>query len=63
MGSYDDTERGVWELFLSDIDSPDGSMAPGVHFLGAEPDRALMDLHPWKRPPGRRWQSNGRGHS
>ena len=52
MGSYDDTERGVWELFLSDIDSPDGSMAPGVHFLGAEPDRALMDLHPWKRPQG-----------
>ena len=52
MGSYDNTERGVWELYLSDSESPDGSMALGVHFLGAEPDQALMDLHPWKRPEG-----------
>lgn len=52
MGSYDNTERGVWELYLSDSDSPDGSMAVGVHFLGADPDQALMDLHPWKRPEG-----------
>lgn len=51
-GSYDNSKRGVWELYLSDHDSPDGSMAPGVHFLGAEPDQALMDLHPWKRPAG-----------
>ena len=52
MGSYDNTKRGVWELYLSDGDSPDGNMAVGVHFLGAEPDQALMDLHPWKRPDG-----------
>jgi len=51
-GSYDNSKRGVWELYLSDHDSPDGSMAPGVHFLGAEPDQALMDLHPWKRSEG-----------
>jgi hypothetical protein len=51
-GSYDNSKRGVWELYLSDHDSPDGSMAPGVHFLGAEPDQALMNLHPWKRPTG-----------
>ncbi len=51
-GSYDNSNRGVWELYLSDHDSPDGSMAPGVHFLGAEPDQALMNLHPWKRPTG-----------
>ena len=51
-GSYDNSKRGVWELYLSDHDSPDGSMAPGVHFLGAEPDQALMDLHPWKRAEG-----------
>jgi hypothetical protein len=51
-GSYDNSKRGVWELYLSDHDSPDGSMAPGVHFLGAEPDQALMDMHPWKRPKG-----------
>jgi len=51
-GSYDNSKRGVWELYLSDHDSPDGSMAPGVHFLGAKPDQALMDLHPWKRPKG-----------
>ena len=51
-GSYDNSKRGVWELYLSDHDSPDGSMAPGVHFLGTEPDQALMDLHPWKRPKG-----------
>jgi len=51
-GSYDTSERGVWELYLSDTDSHDGSMAPGVHFFGAEPDQALRDLHPWKRPEG-----------
>ena len=27
-GTYDNTDRGVWELYLSDQDSPDGSMAP-----------------------------------
>jgi len=51
-GTYDNTERGVWELYLSDHNSPDGSMAPGVHFLGAQPDQALKDLHPWTRPKG-----------
>ena len=51
-GTYDNTERGVWELYLSDHDSPDGSMAPGVHFLGSQPNQALKDLHPWKRPKG-----------
>ena len=51
-GTYDNTERGVWELYLSDQDSPDGSMAPGVHFLGAEPEQALKDLHPYSRPEG-----------
>ena len=51
-GTYDTTERGVWELYLSDHNSPDGSMAPGVHFLGSDPEQALMDLHPWKRPGG-----------
>ena len=51
-GSYDTTARGVWELYLSDIKSPDGSMAPGIHFCGAQPDQALMDLHPWHRPQG-----------
>ena len=51
-GTYDASERGVWEFYLSDHDSPDGSMAPGVHFLGAEPGQALMDLHPWKRAGG-----------
>ena len=51
-GTYDNSERGVWELYLSDHDSPDGSMAPGVHFFGANPDQALKDLHPWKRPQG-----------
>ncbi len=51
-GTYDNSERGAWELYLSDHDSPDGSMAVGVHFLGAEPEQALKDLHPWKRPEG-----------
>ena len=51
-GSYDNSKRGTCELYLSDHDSPNGSMALGVHFLGAEPDQALMDLHPWKRPKG-----------
>lgn len=51
-GTYDTTERGVWELYLSDHESPDGSMAPGVHFFGEQPEQALTDLHPWKRPNG-----------
>ena len=51
-GTYDKTERGVWELYLSAHNSPDGSMAPGAHFLGAEPDQELMNLHPWTRPDG-----------
>jgi hypothetical protein len=51
-GTYDNSKRGVWELYLSDHDSPDGSMAPGMHFFGAEPDQALKDLHPWKRQAG-----------
>ena len=32
-GTYDNTERGVWELYLSDHDSPDGSMARGCTSL------------------------------
>ena len=51
-GTYDNTERGVWELYLSDHASPDGSMSPGVHFFGQEPEQVLEDLHPWKRPGG-----------
>ena len=51
-GTYDKTEQGVWELYLSSHNSPDGSMAPGVHFLGAEPGQELMNLHPWMRPGG-----------
>lgn len=51
-GTYDTTKRGVWEFYLSDTNSPDGGMAPGVNFLGAQPDQALMDLHPWSRPAG-----------
>jgi hypothetical protein len=27
-------------------------MSPGVHFFGADPEQALEDLHPWKRPEG-----------
>lgn len=56
-GSYDTTARGVWELYLSDINSPDGAMSPGIHFCGAQPDQALMDLHPWHRPEGIRGDS------
>ena len=51
-GTYDTTKRGVWELYLSDADSPDGSMAVGVHFFGNGPEQALENLHPWKRPKG-----------
>ncbi len=51
-GTYDNTERGVWELYLSDRGSSDGGMAPGVHFFGAEPDQALRNLHPYSRPEG-----------
>lgn len=51
-GTYDKTKKGVWELYLSDTKSPDGSMVPGVHFFGAEPDQALENLDPWHRPEG-----------
>jgi len=49
-GTYDTTESGVWELYISDHDSPDGSWAPGVHFQSA--DHTWKDLHPWKRSEG-----------
>ena len=51
-GSYDLSKKGVWELYLSDVKSEDGSMAPGIHFFGKEEDQALKDLHPWHRPSG-----------
>ena len=51
-GTYDNSELGVWELYLSNQNSPNGSFSPGVHFLGAEPERSLQDLHPWSRPEG-----------
>ena len=51
-GTYDTSETGVWELYLSNLHAPDGSWAPGVHFAGAEPQQLLKDLHPWKRPEG-----------
>ena len=51
-GTYDNSQRGVWELYLSSQNSPDGSLAPGVHFFGAEPDQALENLHPWSKPQG-----------
>ena len=50
------SERGVWELYLSEIDSPDGSMAPGVRFQSA--DYTWKDLHPWKRPQGNRGRAS-----
>jgi len=50
-GTYDTSERGVWELYISNHGSPDGSSwAPGVHFQSA--DHTWKDLHPWKRPEG-----------
>ena len=49
-GTYDKSQRGVWELYLSEIDSPNGTMAPGVHFQSA--DYTWKDLHPWKRTQG-----------
>ena len=49
-GTYDNSKRGVWELYISNIDSPDGSMAPGVQFQSA--DYTWKDLHPWARPEG-----------
>ena len=51
-GTYDRTKRGVWELYLSDAKSMDGSMAPGIHFFGAEKDQSLENLDPWHRPQG-----------
>ena len=51
-GTYDLTKKGVWELYLSDVMSDDGSMAPGIHFFGNKEDQALKDLHPWHRPDG-----------
>ena len=51
-GTYDNSGIGVWELYLSNEESPDGSMAPGVHFQGMEPEQSLKDLHPWSRPEG-----------
>ena len=49
-GTYDKSKQGVWELYLSEIDSPNGTMAPGIHYQGA--DYTWKDLHPWNRPEG-----------
>ena len=50
-GSYDSAEQGVWELFLSTHDSPDGStLAPGVTFASA--GHRWEGLGPWKYPQG-----------
>ena len=51
-GTYDKTEKGVWELYLSDAKSTDGSMTPGIHFFGAGENHALQHLDPWHRPQG-----------
>jgi hypothetical protein len=51
-GTYDKTKKGVWELYLSDTKSTDGSMVPGIHFFGADADQALENLDPWQRPRG-----------
>ena len=51
-GSFDKTKKGVWELYLSDTKSTDGSMAPGIHFFGAEEGQTLENLDPWQRPEG-----------
>ncbi len=49
-GTYDTTESGVWELYLSDLNAPGGAMAPGVHFQSR--DHTWKYLHPWMRPKG-----------
>ena len=49
-GTYDSREHGVWELYLSDLNSPDAGMAPGVHFQSR--NHAWKNLHPWMRPRG-----------
>ena len=49
-GTYDTRESGVWELYLSDLNSPGGGMAPGVHFQSH--DHTWKNLHPWMRPKG-----------
>ncbi len=49
-GTYDSRESGVWELYLSDRNSPDAGMAPGVHFQSR--DHTWKYLHPWMRPKG-----------
>ena len=50
-GTYDTTESGVWELYISNHDAPDGSWTPGVNIAGGG-DRVMKDLDPWKRPEG-----------
>ena len=49
-GTYDSRESGVWELYLSDLNSPDAGMAPGVHFRSR--DHTWKYLDPWMRPKG-----------
>jgi hypothetical protein len=51
-GTYDNSKRGIWELYLAHDGYPDGSLAPGVHFFDATGDTAHMDLHPWRRSEG-----------
>lgn len=50
VGTYDNTEAGVWELYLS-AQGVDGGLAPGVNF--ASSDHLWSGLGPGTRPAGR----------
>ena len=50
-GTYDNTEAGVWELFVSDEGIGSGGVAPGVTFASA--DHVWRGLGLGSRPGGR----------
>ena len=49
-GTYDTREIGVWELYLTGLNSAEGGMAPGVQFQSA--GHTWKNLDPWMRPTG-----------
>lgn len=61
-GTFDNSRRGVWELYLAYDGTADGAMSPGVHFVDVAGDQHWMDLHPWKRRSGITLETIPGGH-
>ena len=49
-GTYSGGENGTWRIYMTEEESPNGKMVPGVTFRSA--DHTWEKLDPWNRPEG-----------